>query len=76
MPAYQVVMDDDGRLFVATKGPKHTTTWERAPMTPAGMTRHAPIDALAVPVELPSWAVDAYLLFPSDAQAIQDMANV
>jgi hypothetical protein len=66
MPAYQVAMDIDGRLFVATKD-SLKPTWERLQLTPSGMQKHRPIDAIIKSVDRPAWAVDFYLMASSRA---------
>lgn len=75
MPAYFMAMDIEGRLFVATHD-KYGQTWERAPLTPGGMTQNEPIDALVRPVKVPGWAVDSYVMYPHDVRALNELASV
>ena len=76
--AYCVAMDENGTLWVATRGPQGgPQMWERMPLAGCAMLAHPPLNALLVGRVLrPDFAIDAYILTDSQVSALQSVECV
>lgn len=74
--AYCVAMDENGTLWIATRGPVGgPQMWERMPLVGCAMMMHPPLNGLLVGKVLrPDFAVDAYIMTSSQVESLETVA--
>jgi hypothetical protein len=83
--AYCVAMDENGTLWIATRGPRIVgkcaprealpQMWERMPLCGCAALRYEPLNALLVGRVLrPDFAVDAYIMTSSQVESLEKLA--